>query len=152
MFTDKELINLPKLTIGVPLGHNQAACLTHLLVNQLGDIRVSLEDLREEGATLVLSCHTRAYPGWMEEDNTENTALIKQYWEDYMQAQKVKYDMDKPMTMEDLEIHNSLTNKGIINYADPEYWSSETLEYNADFEKDLLDNPFDDWEEGEDYD
>lgn len=150
MFTDKELINLPTLKVGIPVGHNQAACLTHLLVNQLGDIRITLEDLREEGATLTLSCHTRAYPEWMKEDDTENTEQIKQYWEDYMEEQKVKYGMEKAMTMEELSIHNDLTDMGIIRYAGPEYWSEEKKTYCEQFENGLFDSV--DWEDDEEDD
>lgn len=149
MFTDKELINLPTLKVGIPVGHNQAACLTHLLVNQLGDIRITLEDLREEGATLTLSCHTRAYPEWMKEDDTQTTEQIKQYWEDYMEEQKARYGMNKPMTMKQLDIHNDLAEKGIIKYAGPKCWSEEKKSYCEQFENGLFDS-IDVWEGEED--
>lgn len=54
MFTDKELIKLPKLIVGIPVEHNTIACLTHMLRNQAEDIRILLKNLRVDGATLIL--------------------------------------------------------------------------------------------------
>lgn len=157
MFTDKELINMPKLTIGIPVSHNTAACLTHLLINQLSDIKISLEDLREEGATLILSCHTRAYPEWMEDDVTENTNQLKQFWEDYMEEQNVRYGINKPFTLDQIMKHNVLAEEGTIKYADPKYWSEEKKAYcqrieDEIFAEGLFDSVTEEWEEEEDYD
>lgn len=82
MFTEKELINLPKLTVGIPVAHNQAACIMHLLRNEVSNIKISLEDLRAEGATLILSGHIRPYPNEDIEtpEEQEKMKCLREFW------------------------------------------------------------------------
>ena len=50
---DKALIYLPMLTVGIPVTRNVSAALAHLIRHNVGDFKVSLEDLRKDGATVV---------------------------------------------------------------------------------------------------
>lgn len=156
MFTAKELINLPRLTIGIPVQHNAAACLTHMLRNQIGDIKICMEDLRIEGATLILSSHIQLAPDWQVEQQDHNAQFeqedkmkhLREFWDSYMAEQKHKLGLDNPLTLEQIERSLELIEQGKIKFADKSCWSDETLEYCEKFERDLFDDVsvFDDWE------
>jgi hypothetical protein len=147
MFTDKELINLPHLIIGIPVQHNAAACLTHMLRSHIGNIRISLEDLRIEGATLILSSHIQLQPEWQVEqldhnaqcEQEEKMKHLNEFWDNYMEEQKEKLGLNNPLTLEQIERSLKLIEQGKIKFADNEYWSNETKKYNEAFEKDLED-------------
>lgn len=158
MFTDKQLINLPRLTVGIPLQHNAAACMTHILRNQVGDIKISLEDLRVEGATLILSSHIQLAPNEQVEQHDPSAQLeeedkmkhLREFWDSYMEEQKHKLGLDNPLTMEQLEKSLQLIEEEKIKFADKSCWSHETAEYCDRFEDSLFEDAsiFDDWEEG----
>lgn len=159
MFTEKELISLPKLTIGIPVGHNQAACVMHLLRNELSDIKISLEDLRSEGATVVLSGHIRPYPNEQVEQQDPNVQCeqedrlihLREFWNGYMEEQKERLGLNNPLTAEQIERSLKLIEEGKIKFADKDCWSDETVDYCNRFEDSLFEDAsiFDDWEEDE---
>jgi len=153
MFTEKELISLPGLTVGIPVLHNTAACIMHLLRNQVSDIKISLEDLRSEGATLVLSGHIRPYPSENMETQEEQEKMkdLRMFWANYMEELKEKLGLNNPLTMAQLQRSLELIEQERINFADTDLWSDETIEYNERFENGLFDS-VDDWEGVEDND
>lgn len=159
MFTDKDLINLPNLVIGIPVQHNATACLTHMLRNGIGDIKISLEDLRVEGATLILASHIQLAPNEYLEEEDEMIHL-RDFWDGYMEEQKAKLGLNKPLTREEIQRELQLMDEGIITYADPLYWSEEKKAYCKEIEDAIFADSYidvsifddkDDWEE-EEYD
>lgn len=159
MFTEKELINLPRLTVGIPVPHNTAACIMHLLRNEVEGIVIRLEDLRVEGATLILSSHIKPYPNEQVEqhdpvaqyEQEDRMVHLKQFWNEYMQEQKHKLGLDNPLTSEQIERSLQLIEEEKIKFADKSCWSDETNEYCERFEDGLFDD-IDVWEEDEEDD
>lgn len=160
MFTDRELLNLPKLTVGIPVAHNTAACVMHLLRNGVGNLKVSLEDLRAEGATLILSSHIQLAPNGQVEQQDHNAQCeqedkmkhLREFWDSYMAEQKHKLGLDNPLTLEQIERSLELIEQGKIKFADPKCWSDDTIDYCRQFEDSLFEDAsvFDDWEEDDD--
>lgn len=159
MFTEKELICLPKLTIGIPVSHNEAACVMHLLRNGIDNISVRLEDLRAEGATIILSSHIQLEPDWQVEqqdqvaqlEENEKMKHLREFWDSYMEEQKERLGLNNPLTMEQLEKSLELIKQEKIKFASTDLWSDETVEYCERFENELYEDAsiFDDWEEDE---
>lgn len=156
MYTEKELICLPKLTIGIPVSHNEAACIMHLQRNGIGNISVRLEDLRVEGATLILSSHIQLEPNKQVEqpdpfaqcEQEDRMKHLKEFWNDYMEEQKHQLGLDNPLTVEQIERSLELIEQGKIKFASEDCWSDEAKEYCEKFERGLFDDVsvFDDWE------
>lgn len=141
MFTEKELINLPRLVVGIPVPHNSAACIMHLLRNEVSDIKVSLEDLWAEGATLVLSAHIRPYPDSMETpEEEEKIKFLREFWNSYLEEQKEKLGLNNPLTMAQIQRTNELIEQQKVRFADKSCWSQETIDYNEQFEEGLFDD------------
>ena len=146
MFTEKELINLPRLAIGIPVAHNAAACLMHLLRNGIGNIEISLEDLRVEGATLILSSHIQLAPNELIEqldhdvqlEQEEKMKHLKEFWDDYMEEQKQKLGLNNTLTLEQIKKTNQLIDEERIKFASENYWSDETNEYCEQFEDEIF--------------
>lgn len=103
--TDKALIYLPKLAVGIPVTRNVSAVLSHLIRHNVGDFQVSLQDLRKDGATVVISSHIKIFPEWLDEnygdmepDDIEDTEEESQAgyhkWPD-LKAQAVRQEREK---------------------------------------------------------
>ncbi len=157
MYTEKELICLPKLTIGIPVQYNTAACVMYLLRNGVGDIKISLEDLRVEGATLILSSHIQLAPTEQVEQLDHNAQCeqevrmkhLREFWDSYMEEQKEKLGLNNPRSLEHIQRNLDLIEEGKIKFADKNCWSDETIDYCKRFEDILFEDAsiFDDWED-----
>jgi|GEM_PF-2682049 len=66
--TDKALIYLPKMAVGIPVTRNVSAALSHLIRHNVRDFQVSLQDLRKDGATVVISSHIKIFSEWLDEN------------------------------------------------------------------------------------
>lgn len=87
----KELNNLPIITIGIPVGPNLVDSILEMLDNQVGEINVYLDNLRNEGATLTISTHTKPYPDWDEE---EDEGLKKYEDDEWGDIPDIDFDID----------------------------------------------------------
>lgn len=90
----KELDNLPVITIGIPVGPNVADALLNLLNNQVGELRIHLDDLRKEGATLTISTHTKPYPSWVENEDEGLKKYLEYEYDGWGDDPDIDFDID----------------------------------------------------------
>lgn len=142
MPTKRELLNYPQLRVGIPVPHNTAASLTHLLQHNVEDIKLSLEDMRVEGCTLVVSGHIKAYPEWIDVEAQEardsEMEEMRQFWAQYMENERKKFGLDNPATLAEIKRLNEMALDGTLKYADTDCWSQEAWEYNERLESEIL--------------
>lgn len=104
---DKALIYLPAIAVSIPVTRNTSAVLAHLIRHNVGEFTVSLEDLREDGGTLVISSHIKIFPNWLDEnysdmeleeeigDNAEEDTKAGYYkWPD-LKSQAIRREKEK---------------------------------------------------------
>lgn len=126
---DKALIYLPAIAVSIPVTRNTSAVLAHLIRHNVGEFTVSLEDLRKDGGTLVISSHIKIFPNWLDENygDMELDNDIKVTAEEDSQAGYHKWPDLKTQA-----VRREKEKNGIAKYEDD--WDEYLEEDNVDME------------------
>lgn len=146
---EKDLIYLPNISISIPVSQSTAAVIGHMMKHNIGNFKISLNDLRADGANLIVSSHIRLYPAW-EEDNLYDEDLmddkiiqleedklkhLKEFWNKYTREKEEEMGVAKGLSKEEIK-RQQQEKDGIYKYLDDDWLYND--DYNLWIEEEIL--------------